>query len=53
MPLEWISNYENLKKNSTPAVAIEATFKISVDETIRTIFKMPDEEEPSGRNPLI
>ena len=53
MLFEWISNYENFKKNSTPAVATEATFKRSVDGTVKTIFKKPDEEEPSGGNPPI
>ena len=50
MPLEWISNYENFKKNSTPAVATKATFKKATDGTVRTIFKRPDEEESSGGN---
>ena len=27
MPLEYISNYENFKRNSTPAVATKATFR--------------------------
>ena len=53
MPLEWISNYENFKKNSALAVATEATFKRSDDDTVKTIFKRPDEEEPSSGNPLV
>ena len=53
MPLEWISNYENFKKNSTLAVAIEASFKRSDDGTVKTIIKRPDEEQPSGGNPFV
>ena len=52
MPLEWINNYENFKKNNTPIIATEATFKRSTDGTVKTIFKRPDEEEPSRGNPL-
>ena len=53
MPLEWVGNYENFKKNSTPTVAIEATFKRTTNGTIRTIFKRLDEEEPSSGNPPV
>ena len=50
MPLEWISNYENFKKNSTLAVATGATFRRSV---VKTIFQRADKEEASGRIPPI
>ena len=53
MPLEWISNYENFKRNSTPAVSTEASFQRSADGTVRTIFKRPDQEEPSEGNPPV
>ena len=53
MRLEWISNYENFKKNNTPTVATEATFQRSVDRTVKTIFKRPDQEEPSSGNPPV
>ena len=36
MPLEWISNYENFKKNSTLVIATEATFRKFADGTIKT-----------------
>ena len=53
MPFEWISNYENFKKNISPTIATEATFKRSTDGTGRTIFKRPNEEKPSGENPCL
>ena len=53
MPLEWISNYKNLKKNSIPALTTEATFKRCVDRTVKTIVKKSDEEKsPSGKPPV-
>ena len=53
MLLEWISNYKNFKKNSTPAIATKATVRRSVNGTIRAIFKRQDKEEPSDGNPPI
>ena len=53
MPLEWISNYENFKRNSTFAIATKATFRRSVNGTIKTIFKKSNEEEPFSENLLV
>ena len=44
MLLEWISNYENFKRNSTLAIATKAAFKRYVDGTIKTIFEKLDDE---------
>ena len=53
MPLEWISNYENFKKNNTPAVATEASFQRFADGTVKTIFKKPEQEESSSGLPPV
>ena len=34
-------------------MAIEANFKKSDDDTVKTIFKRLDEQEPSGGNPPV
>ena len=53
MPLEWISNYENFKKNNTLGVAIEVSFQRTADGIVRTIFKKLEQEEPSRGLPPV
>ena len=41
MPLEWISNYEQLHTNTAPIQTSESMFKRRQDSTIRMTFKPP------------
>ncbi|KAI5421169.1 hypothetical protein KIW84_044859 [Lathyrus oleraceus] len=43
IPLEWIANYERLHVDRRPIQSQEATFRRSIDKTVKTIFKKPDE----------
>ncbi|CAK8541672.1 unnamed protein product [Lathyrus sativus] len=47
IPLEWITNYERLHVDKRPIQSQEATFRISVDNTVKTIFKKPAEGSSS------
>nr|KYP68911.1 polyprotein [Cajanus cajan] len=48
IPLQWVTNYENLQKNhGRPIQTNQATFQRSTDGTVRTIFQQP--EKPSGQ----
>ncbi|KAI5444709.1 hypothetical protein KIW84_013111 [Lathyrus oleraceus] len=47
IPLEWITNYERLHVDRRPIQSQEATFRRSIDKTIKTIFKNPDEGSTS------
>nr|KYP76023.1 polyprotein [Cajanus cajan] len=43
IPLQWVTNYENLHKHhGKPIQTDQATFKRSVDGTVRTIFQQPE-----------
>ena len=53
MPLEWITNYENLKRNNTLVIATIATFRRFIDEIVKSIFQKTDEEGPFGGKPPI
>ncbi|WVZ22193.1 hypothetical protein V8G54_000737 [Vigna mungo] len=39
IPLQWVTNYEKLHENKKPLHTSEATFRRSVDGTVKTIFK--------------
>ncbi|KAI5404686.1 hypothetical protein KIW84_051739 [Lathyrus oleraceus] len=43
IPLEWITNYERLHVDRRHVQSQEATFRRSIDKTVKTIFKKPDE----------
>ncbi|KAI5424799.1 hypothetical protein KIW84_030838 [Lathyrus oleraceus] len=47
IPLEWITNYERLHVDRRPIQSQEATFRRSIDKTVKTIFKNPDEGSTS------
>ncbi|KAI5420414.1 hypothetical protein KIW84_044273 [Lathyrus oleraceus] len=47
IPLEWITNYERLHVDIRPIQSQEATFRRSIDKTVKTIFKKPDEGSTS------
>ncbi|KAI5411212.1 hypothetical protein KIW84_056371 [Lathyrus oleraceus] len=47
IPLEWITNYERLHVDRRPIQSQEATFKRSIDKTVKTIFKKPGEGSTS------
>nr|KYP54834.1 polyprotein [Cajanus cajan] len=43
IPLQWVTNYENLHKHhGKPIQTDQATFRRSVDGTVRTIFQQPE-----------
>ncbi|KAK2366858.1 hypothetical protein QL285_080194 [Trifolium repens] len=43
IPLEWITNYEKIHQDRRPIQSQEASFRRSVDRSVKTIFKKPDE----------
>ncbi|RDX69502.1 hypothetical protein CR513_51373, partial [Mucuna pruriens] len=43
IPLQWVTNYEKLHENKKPIRSTEATFRRSIDGTVRTLFKKLDE----------
>ncbi|KAI5410227.1 hypothetical protein KIW84_055642 [Lathyrus oleraceus] len=45
--LKWITNYERLHVDRRPIQSQEATFRRSIDKTVKTIFKKPDEGSTS------
>ncbi|KAI5423648.1 hypothetical protein KIW84_030028 [Lathyrus oleraceus] len=47
IPLEWITNYKRLHVDKRPIQSQEATFRRSIDKTVKTIFKKPDEGSTS------
>ncbi|KAI5434801.1 hypothetical protein KIW84_021568 [Lathyrus oleraceus] len=47
IPLEWITNYERFHVDRRPIQSQEATFRRSIDKTVKTIFKKPDEGSTS------
>ncbi|KAI5434659.1 hypothetical protein KIW84_021474 [Lathyrus oleraceus] len=47
IPLEWITNYERLHVDRRPIQSQEATFRRSIDKTVKAIFKKPDEGSSS------
>ncbi|KAI5411214.1 hypothetical protein KIW84_056373 [Lathyrus oleraceus] len=47
IPLEWITNYERLHVDRRPIQSQEATFRRSIDKTVKMIFKKPDEGSTS------
>ncbi|KAI5393689.1 hypothetical protein KIW84_060707 [Lathyrus oleraceus] len=47
IPLEWITNYERLHVDRRPIQSQEATLRRSIDKTVKTIFKKPDEGSTS------
>ena len=51
IPLEWITNYEKIHQDRRQIQSQEATFRRSVDRTVKTIFKKPD-EGPSSNSPI-
>ncbi|WVZ19542.1 hypothetical protein V8G54_006864 [Vigna mungo] len=42
--LQWVTNYEKLYENRKPLQTSEATFRRSIDGTVRTIFKQLGDE---------
>ncbi|RDX80469.1 hypothetical protein CR513_38976, partial [Mucuna pruriens] len=52
IPLQWVTNYEKLHENQKPIRSTEATFRRSVDGTVRTIFKKPDEGSGSSSSSI-
>ncbi|RDX66832.1 hypothetical protein CR513_54357, partial [Mucuna pruriens] len=48
IPFQWETNYEKLHENKKPIRSTEATFRRSVDEIVRTLFKKPDEASRSS-----
>ncbi|RDX61397.1 hypothetical protein CR513_60385, partial [Mucuna pruriens] len=52
IPLQWVTNYEKLHENQKPIRSTEATFRRSVDGTVRTIFKNPDEGSGSSSSSI-
>ncbi|CAI8595172.1 unnamed protein product [Vicia faba] len=51
VPLEWITNYEKIHQDRRQIQSQEATFRRSVDKTVKTIFKKTD-EGPSSIPPI-
>lgn len=47
IPLKWITNYERLHIDRRPIQSQEATFRRSIDKTVQTIFKKPNEGSTS------
>ncbi|KAI5447337.1 hypothetical protein KIW84_014979 [Lathyrus oleraceus] len=43
IPLKWITNYERLHVDKKSIQFQEATFRRSIDKTVKTIFKKPNE----------
>ncbi|RDX67922.1 hypothetical protein CR513_53147, partial [Mucuna pruriens] len=48
IPLQWVTNYEKLHENKKLIRPTKATFRRSIDGTIRTLFKKPDEVSGSS-----
>jgi len=48
VPLQWVTNYEKIHENKRPIQSMEATFRRSVDGTVRTIFKKPEGDQVSS-----
>ncbi|RDX84613.1 hypothetical protein CR513_34315, partial [Mucuna pruriens] len=48
VPLKWVTNYEKLHYDKKPIRSMEATYRRSVDGTVKTVFRKPDEVEPSS-----
>ena len=46
MPLEWLSNYEKLHKNSQPVQTSNTLFEKRVDGTVQMTFQPPTEHIP-------
>jgi len=51
VPMQWVTNYEKLHMNQKPMKLTEATFRRSIDGTVRTIFKAP-EDTPSSSSSI-
>jgi len=51
VPMQWVTNYEKLHMNQKPMKLTEATFRRSIDGTVRTIFKAP-EDTPSSNSSI-
>ncbi|KAI5428556.1 hypothetical protein KIW84_033519 [Lathyrus oleraceus] len=45
--LEWITNYKRLHVDRRPTQSQEATFRRSINKTVKTIFKKPNEGSTS------
>ncbi|WVY98415.1 hypothetical protein V8G54_030566 [Vigna mungo] len=52
IPLQWVTNYEKLHENKKPLQTSEATFRRSVDGTVRTIFKQLGDEASTSSSQI-
>ncbi|WVZ06035.1 hypothetical protein V8G54_019381 [Vigna mungo] len=52
IPLQWVTNYEKLHENKKPLQTSEATFRRSVDGTVRTIFKQLGDETSTSSSQI-
>nr|KYP44002.1 polyprotein [Cajanus cajan] len=53
IPLQWVTNYENLHKNhGQPIQTDQATFRRSVDGRVTTIFQQPEKTSGSSSGPI-
>ncbi|WVY95193.1 hypothetical protein V8G54_034281 [Vigna mungo] len=52
IPLQCVTNYEKLHENKKPLQTSEATFRRSVDGTIRTIFKQLGDEASTSSSQI-